>query len=76
MFKKYRRNKKLRKIVEKLEVGLAIVQGRIDYYEADLRLNWDDPDIAMSSAMELAWFYNKKMEIVNLLLQIQKLLKK
>lgn len=48
------------KAIRKLEVRLAEVQGRIDYYKADLIINGDDNDIAICSAVKLAEYLNEK----------------
>ena len=59
--------KKLRyyKIIRELEVRLAEVQGRIDYYKADLIINRDDNDRAIYSAMKLAQYLNEKNLILS-----------
>lgn len=74
MFKKLR-NRKYIKEIRKIEVVLAIVQGRIDFYEADLRLNWDDPERAMYSGMMLGKYWNMKMELISTLQEISSKLK-
>ena len=69
MIKKLR-NRKYLKTIERIEVELSIIQGKIDYYEADLKINWDSPDVAIDSAIMLATYYNARVEKIQELLRI------
>lgn len=66
MFKKLRNLKHLSDI-KKIEVRLAEVQGRIDYYKSDLAVNGDDSNKVIYSAMKLAGYLNEKVELINVL---------
>lgn len=74
MFKKLR-NRKYLKEIEEIEVALAIIQGKIDYYEADVKLYWFNGDRCLCDGLKLAKYYNLKAEGIHRLLQLKSKLK-
>lgn len=74
MFKKLR-NRKYIKAIEEETIALAIIQGKIDYYEADAKIYWYDGERSLCAGLKLAKYYSLKAGCIHRILQLNEKIK-